>query len=63
MIVSYYMHGSSLQLNLSEVLWDSDGTELVSMHDDLWRTGHWKDASTWSWSHDVSLKSCPLILF
>ena len=39
------------------VLWDSYGTELVSMHDDLRRTGHWLKASSWRWLHELSTSS------
>ena len=56
------MEGSSLQLNLSTGLMGFLRHWMVSMHDDLRRTGHWLKASSWRWLHEISISSKLLLV-
>ena len=56
------MEGSSLQLNPSTGLMGFLRHWMVSMHDDLRRTGHWLKASSWRWLHEISISSKLLLV-
>ena len=56
------MDGSSLQLNPSTGLMGFLRHWMVSMHDDLRRTGHWLKASSWRWLHELSISSKLLLV-
>ena len=55
------MEGSSLQLNPSTGLMGFLRHWMVSMHDDLRRTGHWLKSS-WRWLHEMSISSKRLLV-
>lgn len=61
-IILWNMDGSSLQLNSSKGLVGFLRHWMVSMHDDLRRTGHWLKASAWRWLCELSTSSSLLLV-